>query len=54
MGSRTELVGRLVLPDAIVTGRLVVEGDRIAAVEPDGAGLPVSAASVGSAGSVGS
>ncbi len=48
MGSRTELVGRLVLPDSIVAGRLVVEGDRIAAVEPDGASLPGSAAPVGS------
>jgi N-acetylglucosamine-6-phosphate deacetylase len=34
MGSRTELVGRLVLSDAIVPGRIVVEDDRIAAVEP--------------------
>ena len=54
MGSRTELVGRLVLPDAIVTGRLVVEGDRIAAVELDGSSLPASAAPVRSPGSVGS
>jgi N-acetylglucosamine-6-phosphate deacetylase len=35
MTDRSELVGRLVLPDRIVPGRIVVASDRIVAVEPD-------------------
>jgi N-acetylglucosamine-6-phosphate deacetylase len=34
----TELVGRLVLRDEVVAGRIVVEGQHIAAVEPDARG----------------
>lgn len=33
-----EVLGRLVLDDAVVPGRILVDGDRIAAVEPDAAG----------------
>jgi N-acetylglucosamine-6-phosphate deacetylase len=35
--TRTEVVGRLVLDERVATGRIVVEDDRIAAVEEDGA-----------------
>ena len=35
--TRTEVVGRLVLDERVTTGRIVVEDDRIAAVEEDGA-----------------
>lgn len=33
--SRTAVAGRIVLPDRIVAGRIIVEDERIAAVEPD-------------------
>jgi N-acetylglucosamine-6-phosphate deacetylase len=35
--TRAEVVGRLILPDRVMPGRLAIEGDRIAAIEPDDA-----------------
>ena len=35
--TRTEVVGRLVLDEGVAVGRIVVEDDRIAAVEEDSA-----------------
>lgn len=46
LGGRTELVGRLVLDDRIATGRIVVEDDRIAAVDVDDRGPSRDAASL--------
>jgi N-acetylglucosamine-6-phosphate deacetylase len=40
MAARTELVGRLILDDSVAVGRLVIEGEHLAAVDVDRAADP--------------